>query len=363
MSDEDTGQEKPFDPSPKRLEDARKKGEIPKSTDITTAMAYLGMILAIVIGFPYVLNDFVMALSQLLAQSDHLAEILFTGGAPHFVAAFFKATFLGTLPAFAIPALGVLLALIAQRAILFAPKKIMPKLTRISPISGAKNKFGAKGLFEFAKSAVKLVVVSTLLVWFVVGKLDLILTSLLGSPAQVILLLADLLVEFLVFVFILSLVIGGVDYLWQTAEHLRKNRMTHKELTDEAKQSEGDPHHKQTRRQRGYEIAMNQMLSDVPSADVVIVNPTHYAVALKWDRASKQAPICVAKGVDEIAARIRETAQASKITIHSDPPTARALHATVDIGQVIQPEHYKAVAAAIRFAEEMRVKARGRVSS
>jgi flagellar biosynthetic protein FlhB len=91
------------------------------------------------------------------------------------------------------------------------------------------------------------------------------------------------------------------------------------------------------------------------------VNPTHYAVALKWDRNSRQAPLCVAKGVDEIAAKIREIAHSSQITIHSDPPTARALHATVDIGQVISPEHYQAVAAAIRFAEEMRAKAKARV--
>lgn len=106
---------------------------------------------------------------------------------------------------------------------------------------------------------------------------------------------------------------------------------------------------------------MNQMLADVPEADVVVVNPTHYAVALKWSRLPGEAPVCVAKGVDEIAARIREKAQEAAIPIHRDPPTARALHAIVEIGQEIPEEQYRAVAAAIRFADAMRQRAKGRV--
>ena len=130
--------------------------------------------------------------------------------------------------------------------------------------------------------------------------------------------------------------------------------MSRKELTDETKNSEGDPHMKQQRRQKGVSIAMNQMLADVPEADVIIVNPTHYAVALKWDRLSPGAPVCVAKGVDLVAARIRERATEAGVPIHSDPPTARALHATLEIGQQVPHDHYKAVAAAIRFADRIR---------
>ncbi len=147
--------------------------------------------------------------------------------------------------------------------------------------------------------------------------------------------------------------IGMVDFFWQQAEHTRKNRMSRKEVTDEAKQMEGDPHVKQQRRQRGYEIAMNQMLADVPTADVIIVNPQHFAVALKWNREKGSAPVCVAKGVDEIAAKIRESAAKYGVPIHRDPPTARALYSVVDLGEQIPSEQYRAVAAAIRFAEEM----------
>ena len=155
---------------------------------------------------------------------------------------------------------------------------------------------------------------------------------------------------------LVSAAIGAVDFMWQKAEHIRKNRMSRKELVDEAKQQEGDPHMKGQRRQRAQEIAMNQMLGDVPGADVVIVNPTHYAVALKWSRLPGAAPECVAKGVDQIAFRIREIAEEAAVPIHSDPPTARALFAMVEIGQEVHPEHYQAVAAAIKFAEAMRAK-------
>ncbi|PSL15720.1 EscU/YscU/HrcU family type III secretion system export apparatus switch protein, partial [Shimia abyssi] len=120
----------------------------------------------------------------------------------------------------------------------------------------------------------------------------------------------------------------------------------------------GDPHIKQQRRQRAQEIATNQMLSDVPSADVIIVNPTHYAVALKWNRAPGEAPVCVAKGVDEVAKSIRECAHDAGVPIKSDPPTARALHAIVEIGHEVPPDLYRPVATAIRFAEAMRQKAK-----
>jgi len=138
---------------------------------------------------------------------------------------------------------------------------------------------------------------------------------------------------------------------------MRKNMMSRKDLTDEAKDSEGDPHMKQKRRQRAQEIALSQMIQDVPDADVIIVNPTHYAVALKWSRLPGEAPVCVAKGVDEVAKTIRKVAQEAGVPIRSDPPVARALHATVEIGQEIPPEHYRAIAAAIRFAEAMKKRA------
>jgi len=257
-----------------------------------------------------------------------------------------------------VPAIVVLIALIGQRGIVFAPERLQPKLSRVSLLSNAKNKFGRGGLFEFAKSAVKLTIYSVVLGVFLARQMPDIVTTSLLAPAGALVRLGALATGFMAIVLTISLAIGVVDLLWQHQEHIRKNMMSRKELTDEHKQTEGDPHVKQQRRQRAQEIAMNSMLADVPDADVVVVNPTHYAVALKWNRSKGAAPICVAKGVDEIAARIRETAVEAGVPVHRDPPTARALYATVGIGDEVRPEHYKAVAAAIRFAERMRQRAR-----
>lgn len=352
--------EKSHEATPKKLEEARKRGELPKSTDLTAAASYLGLILSFVVLGPFAINTIGSAGIALFQAADLTsvtdAELSGTALIGHLL----TQVVIAIAAIAALPIIFVVAALTAQQAWVFAPNRIEPKLSKISMLSGAKNKFGANGLFEFAKSAFKLCVVCGILVWFAMQNIERLLAAVALTTEQGFALLGDLIVQFLLMVFVLTLLVGGVDYLWQVASHLRKNRMSRKEVEDETKSTEGDPHHKQARRQRGYEIAMNQMLAEVPKADVILVNPTHYAVALKWSRASMGAPVLVAKGADEIAARIREIAQASNIPIHSDPPTTRALHATIEIGQQIAPEHYRAVAVAIRFAEKMRSKARRR---
>jgi flagellar biosynthetic protein FlhB len=353
MADTPESGEKTHDPTPKKLLDARKEGQVPKSTDLSASAAYFGLILSLTILGPTSLLGAASKLSHLIAGPMHFAT---TGFEPDGVSI---SSLLGSivieslLPLFAIPAIAVLLSLLAQQAIIFAPSKIKPKLSKISPISSAKNKFGAAGLFEFAKSAVKLIIVSLTMVWFLKANLPEMLQTIDLQPPQLAAILGGQILSFLTLIFVISLIVGGGDYLWQVAEHLRKNRMTRKEVEDESKEAEGDPHNKQARRQRGFEIAMNQMLTDIPDATVIIVNPTHYAIALKWDANASTAPVCIAKGVDEIAAKIREIALSSSIPIHSDPPTARSLFARIDVGREIWPDDFQAVAAAIRFAQSM----------
>lgn len=267
-------------------------------------------------------------------------------------------TVFSVAPLLIIPALVVLAGLTAQRGIVFAPSKLMPKASRISPIENAKNKFGPNGLFEFLKSATKLSVFSVCLGLYLLANLDEIVTAALLSANAVAAELGRRTTEFLLIVFVIALLIGCVDLLWQISEHRRRNRMSRKELQDESKESEGDPHLKQERRQRGQAIATSRMMADVPGADVVIVNPTHFAVALSWDRSDARAPVCVAKGADHLAARIREVAAEAGVPVYSDPPTARSLFAFVEIGQEIRPQDYRAVAVAIRFAEDMARRAR-----
>lgn len=357
MSDDQSPSEKEHEPSQKKLDDAREKGEIPRSADLITAASYAGFLLAgVAFGGPALLGAG-EAGAVLLGQSDQLSTMMLNGAGGS-VAGIMAAFAISLSAFFMLPFASAALMMVMQRAVLFTPSKLAPKLNRVSPISGAKNKFGRKGLFEFAKNAVKLFVISFLLFGFLSYEAEGILRMLYLSPALSMAMLMEKVIRFLMLVTLIALAIGGVDYFWQRAEHLRSNRMSRKEMMDEHKNSEGDPHMKAKRRQKAQELATNTMLVDVAKADVVIVNPTHYAVALRWDKASGRAPICVAKGVDEVAARIRERAAEAGVPLHSDPPTARLLFANLDIGQEIDPDHFRAVAAAIRFAEAMRQKMR-----
>ncbi len=357
MADEEDASEKPFEATPRKLEQARKKGDVPISQDLLTASVFLAVLVAAAVAGLSSVRNAGTHLAVLFDQPDRLADMAFGGGVT-----FLTVLLGGLVPPlsvwFALPLFFVFIMALAQNALVFAPTRLKPKLNRISPISTAKQKYGRDGLFNFFKSFVKLAIYSGLLAWVaVIWAEDILITPALpfGRSLE--------LGVWVTFVFLAvslttMVAIGGIDFLWQRAEHLRKQRMSLKELRDETKESEGDPYTKQERRQRGYDIATNRMLNDVPGSDVVIVNPMHYAVALRWDRGAPGAPICVAKGVDEVAARIREKAIASGVPIHRDPPTARALHSIVSIGEEIPHEHYRAVASAIRFADAIRDKAR-----
>lgn len=357
MSEDDSALEKEFEPTETKLAEQRRKGEVPRSTDLNTAAAFLGLLVAATVAGHQGILELGTLGMVLLGQADQLSSLLATGASPALggilltVASAVSALFL-------LPMVFVLGSLFAQRALIFAPEKLKPKAQRLSLIANAKQKFGRTGLVEFAKSCVKLILVSALLWSFGQHNLDVILGSMTATAAQASSEMLTLLMRFFGLVFILWLGLGALDYLWQRVDHLRRNRMSHQELRDEMKRSEGDPHSKSERRRRGREIASNRMLSNVDEATVVIVNPTHYAVALKWSPQAAHAPICVAKGIDEMAARIREKAREAGVPIRSDPVTARALYSSVELDQEIRPEHYAAVAAAIRFAETIKTRAK-----
>lgn len=359
MNGQEDDADKEHEASQQKLDQARKDGDVARSNDLQTAAATGGFLLALLSFGGWAVERAGTAGMVLLDQADRLSALMAAGGG---------APVAGTILAAAGPPLALLVAapvlvialLVTTRGFVVAPKKLAPKLSRISPIATAGQKFGTDGLVEFAKSSLKLVAVGAILYAFLASRLEAILASLYLTPAMSGALMARLTMQFLFIVFLIQLGLGGVDFLWQIYRHRQKLRMSRKEMMDEFKESEGDPHLKSARRQRAQEVATNRMLTDVASANVVVVNPTHYAVALKWDRSKGGAPVCVAKGVDEIARKIRERAAEHGVPIHSDPPTARAIHATVEIGQEIRVEQYRAVAAAIRFADAMRRKARRR---
>lgn len=352
MSDEGD-EDKPHDPSQKRLDEARKRGEVPKSVDLTTAAGFAGLLLSMTIFGRQMLEDLGGIGQGILDRAEVLAPQILSS-APSPSGQILTGIGVAIAPALLLPFAAALFSILAQRAFIFAPEKLAPKWSRLSPVATARQKFGREGLFEFTKSLLKLTVYSAILGLHLAARAPEILHSLSLSPALATGLMLRLLIEFVGLVVLITATIGTGDYLFQRFQHIERNRMSRKDLMDEMKESDGDPHVKMQRRQRGQEIATNQMLAEVSKADVVLVNPTHYAVALKWNRAGRKAPVCVAKGVDEIAAKIRERAAEAGVPIHRDPPTARALFVTVDIGEPIKAEHYRAVAAAIRFAEAMR---------
>ena len=360
MSDEQEDDGRVYDATPKKLEDARRKGDVPQSQDLSVAASYGGFLLVAAAGGAWSLTAMGGALAAFLERPEALARAVFDGGgAP--VAQGVAGALAGPLTVwFAGPAAAVLAGLIAQRSFVVAPSKLAPKANRISPLSNAKQKFGRTGLFTFAKSFVKLVVYGTALGLFLVGRLDGMIAAARGGPEAAVVQLLTASVGFLSIVLVISVAVAAVDVLWQRADFARRMRMTLKELRDEMKESEGDPALKQKRRQRAIDIAGNRMLQDVPDADVVVMNPTHFAVALRWDRGSGRAPVCVAKGVDELALKIREVAIEAGVPVRQDPPTARALYAAVEVGDEVARDLYRPVAAAIRFAEAMRKRARER---
>lgn len=350
-------QDKEHEATPQKLIEARKQGDVPRSADLLMAAGIGGFLLALIALGRWAILQAGSAGSALLDRSAELAQMA-TSGAETPIAGFLLAMAAPVLALLLFPPVLVLSVVVATRTFVIAPNRLSPKLSRISPIATARQKFGVEGLVEFGKSATKLCLVAAILYLFLGSRIEEILATLMMEPRLSMAYMARLIQEFLFVLFLLALGIGGADYLWQRHLFQKRNRMSRREITDEYKENEGDPHLKSTRRQRAQEVATNRMLSDVAKADVVVVNPTHFAVALRWDRVKGKAPVCVAKGMDEIALRIRERATEHGVPVHSDPPTARAIHATVEIGREIRVEHYRAIAAAIRFADAMRKKAR-----
>ncbi len=351
------GQEKSFDPTEAKIRKSREKGDTPQSTETHTFFLYVGFVITVLIAGSAITTGTFDILSAMLARPDEMGAHLL-GDRRSAMLGHIAKGLTGTLsPVFLIPMAFVLASLIIQQSIVFAPEKIKPKLSKISIISNAKQKYGMNGLVEFGKKMAKMMFIAVIAgVFFYQAFFA--LPALSSQSAQAImpeLRMATL--KLTLFIMLPTALIALIDWPYSRFSYLKKLRMSFQEIKDENKESEGDPYMKQERRARAAAISQGTMLRDVKTADVVVVNPTHYAVALKWDRDSGAVPVCVAKGVDDLAARIREQAEKHNIPIHSDPPCARSLHATVEIGEAIRPEHYAAVAAAIHFADKLRSQA------
>ena len=259
--------------------------------------------------------------------------------------AVFAAIFFPLLFFFIIAMVGPVL----QNGFVYSPKALEPKFEKFDPVRGAKRLMSIKQTMEFVKGVVKLAIVGTIGILAVMPALDAIdIVPTLAIP-DFLSVLHELVMQMLVAILAVLLVIAVADVVFQRQQHHKQMRMTKQEVKDEFKQSEGDPTARQRLRQIRQDRARARMMQAVPEADVVITNPTHYAVALKYKPDEMTAPMLVAKGADLIAAKIREVAEENDIAIVENPPLARALFSSVDLDEEVPQEHYQAVAEIISY--------------
>jgi flagellar biosynthetic protein FlhB len=264
---------------------------------------------------------------------------------------------LGTIAAVALPfALLVLAATVGnmvQHRLVWSAESLKPKLSKISPAAGFKRMFSKIALANFIKGLVKLALIGAVMaviLWPKRNQLDGLVAM---DPAIVLVLTKTLSLEMLGTVVAVLAIVAAADYLFQYRQWYERQKMSVRELKEEFKQTEGDPAIKAKIRQLRQNRARKRMMAAVPKASVIITNPTHYAVALQYER-GMNAPVCLAKGVEGLALKIREVAKAHGIPIVENPPLARALHATVEIDQEVPAEHYKAVAEVIGYVMRLR---------
>ncbi len=352
--DQPESTEKSEEPTQKKLEDAHKKGNVAKSQEINTWFMMLAATLLIAVFSDGMMSGLSRALRVFLAE-------------PHAIpmdsgqfAVVYTNTGWSVLTALLAP-LGILmiaaaLANLVQHKPVFTAEQIKPKLSKISPQAGLKRLFSGTSLINFLKGVAKLAIVGAVMfavAWPERDRLDTLISTDIAALMPVLKVMA---VKLMLGVLVVLTLIAGGDYLFQRHKWFEKLRMSHKEIRDEHKQQEGDPAIKAKLRQIRLERGRKRMMANVPEASVVVTNPTHYAVALKYEP-GMGAPLCVAKGADRIALKIREVAREHHIPVIENPPLARSLHETVGVDEEVSPEHYRAVAEVIGFVMKTRRKA------
>lgn len=352
MSDEAPEQSsKTEDPSQKKLEDAHKKGDVAKSQEVVTWFMLLGSAAIFAMMAPATAGNLADSLKLIIMNADRYE----VGGAGF--GAFFNGLALTLVGIVLVPLVVLstcaILANLIQHKPLLSVEPITPKLSKISPLAGAKRLFSSESLVNFLKGLLKIGIVGVVVVLVVWPERDRLDTMMTADPLLILASFQDIGIKIFMAVLAIVTVIAFADYLYVRQKWWKKQMMTVQETRDEYKQMEGDPQIKGKLRQLRQERARQRMMAAVPDATVVITNPTHFAVALKYEKGMK-APLCVAKGADAVALRIRELAKEHDVPIVENPPLARALFASVDLDEAIPGEHFQAVAEVIGFV--MRLK-------
>jgi flagellar biosynthetic protein FlhB len=351
MAEDQDNTERSEDPTQKRREDALARGDVVKSQEVNTWFM-IGAAALLMFAFAGPAAASMQTLLRGLLANMHTLRTD-GGGMLSLVYRLSSDLLIILAVPFAVLVAAAVGSNVIQHRLVWSGEQLKPKLSRISPIEGAKRLFSKMALFNFAKGLIKLAIISGLMLWLIwpeTPRLDtLVATDIAGTLA----LTGGLSTKLLAAVAAVLAIIAALDYGFQYKQWFERQKMSLREVKEEFKQSEGDPMIKGKLRQLRQSRMRKRMMAAVPQASVVITNPTHYAVALKYDR-DMAAPICLAKGVDLVALKIREVAGAHHIPIVENPPLARALHAGVEIDEEIPPEHYKAVAEVIGYIMKLR---------
>jgi flagellar biosynthetic protein FlhB len=348
---EEGDEDKTQDPTAKKLEDAHKRGDVAKSIEVNTWFMIAGATFVMSSFSGSIASNLTVPLKNLLEHAGQMK----TDGASLLL-------LVGRLESMLLVALGIPFVLLIVAAVsshlvqhrpVWSVDPITPKFSKLSPMAGAKRLFGKQAAANFAKGLFKVIVlgvVMAMVMWPEHERADAMVRI---DPNLILDLTRSLALKLMGTVVAMLAIVATLDYLFQYRSWFERQKMSLQEVKDEYKQSEGDPHIKGRIRALRVARMRKRMMAAVPTASVVITNPTHYAVALKYER-GMPAPICVAKGVDLIALKIREVAAAHDVPVVENVPLARALHATVEIDDEIPVEHYHAVAEVIGYVMKLK---------
>ena len=347
MADEQDNAQRTEEPTPKRLRDARAKGDAPKSQEVIAAAMLLASAATVWIASPGAAREIAATGATFL---DHPHEFLLDPGA---LQRLFSAVALKLAMALGGVAMIVLIAAVAANVAQATPvmtaSRMKPSFSKISPLAGAKRIFGPSGLFNFAKGVAKIIIVGVILAAALWPDRDLLVSALYKDGADILMTAQALTLKLLGLTVIAMVVVAGLDYGFQRRSWIKRLRMTKEEVRRELKESDGDPQLRGRLRQMRETRSRKRMVAAVKDATVLIMNPTHFAVALAYEEGSEAAPICSAKGVDAVALRMREAAQTHGVPVVENPPLARALYDGAELDEEIPLDHFEAVAEVIGF--------------
>ena len=347
MSEAPERESKTEEATPQKLQKAKEKGDGVKTMDLGSFATLAATAAVVLMAGGWLARNMAIQLMPFIAQPESMA-LEGGGGVQVFRIALIAAgpALIAVMAAAAISGAG---ASLIQSGLRFTPDKLKPDFSKVSPKKGFERIYGPDGLMQFAKSVVKVGMTALLGWWVLKPYWNQLLTLSAMEPAAMLPFALEVLKRLVFSVAALALVVAGADWLWQRQRFMVRMRMTKEEVKEDYKNSEGDPHVKARQKQIRIERARRRMMQAVPDATVVVMNPTHYAVALKYEQGEAAAPVCVAKGLDSLALKIRSVAEEAGVPVIEDPPLARALYAAVDIDDMIPPAHYEAVAKIIGF--------------